>query len=99
MASIGLDVDFVRLPRGDKTLIGDRGVNLSGGQRARVGLARAIYSKASIVLLDDILSAVDAKVRKQELSERNDAAVSKVAHVSTLRRSQGRSSTRPSLAC
>ena len=65
VASVGLDVDFVRLPQGDKTLIGDRGVNLSGGQKARVGLARAIYSRASVVLLDDVLSAVDAEVARK----------------------------------
>ncbi|KAF7324689.1 Multidrug resistance-associated ABC transporter [Mycena kentingensis (nom. inval.)] len=44
---------------GDLTEIGERGIALSGGQRARVSLARAVYSRASVLLLDDILSAVD----------------------------------------
>ncbi|XP_074596214.1 ATP-binding cassette sub-family C member 4-like [Brevipalpus obovatus] len=50
---------------GDNTLAGERGVALSGGQRARVSLARAIYHEADIYLLDDPLSAVDARVAKQ----------------------------------
>lgn len=45
---------------GDQSEIGERGVNLSGGQKARVSLARAVYSRASTLFLDDVLSAVDA---------------------------------------
>jgi ABC-type multidrug transport system fused ATPase/permease subunit len=52
------------MPDGDLTVIGDKGVNLSGGQRARISLARALYSEADILLLDDPLSAVDASVGK-----------------------------------
>ncbi|CAG2116727.1 unnamed protein product, partial [Medioppia subpectinata] len=59
-----LDTDFRLFPYGDKTLVGERGVSLSGGQRARVALARAIYHQADIYLLDDPLSAVDAHVAK-----------------------------------
>ncbi|KAJ7354981.1 hypothetical protein OS493_028642 [Desmophyllum pertusum] len=59
-----LAVDIARFPKGDLTEIGQRGVILSGGQRARVCLARAIYSDADIYLLDDPLSAVDSKVGK-----------------------------------
>ena len=50
------------MPNGDGTQIGDRGVSLSGGQKARVSLARALYMDADIYLLDDPLSAVDTAV-------------------------------------
>ena len=61
----GLSRDLEQLLNGDATIVGDRGVQLSGGQRARIGLARAIYRDASVVVLDDPLSAVDAIVGRQ----------------------------------
>ncbi|XP_063890832.1 uncharacterized LOC110383917 [Helicoverpa armigera] len=57
--------DFKQFPYGDLSLVGERGVSLSGGQRARINLARAIYREADIYLLDDPLSAVDANVGRQ----------------------------------
>ncbi|KAK4535007.1 hypothetical protein CDCA_CDCA03G1032 [Cyanidium caldarium] len=54
--------DIALLDDGDATEIGSKGINLSGGQKARVALARAIYSRAPMLLLDDPLSAVDAGV-------------------------------------
>ncbi|XP_062560530.1 ATP-binding cassette sub-family C member 4-like [Armigeres subalbatus] len=54
--------DFEQLPHGDKTIIGERGAALSGGQKARISLARAVYRRADIFLMDDPLSAVDAHV-------------------------------------
>ena len=59
-----LPADLSRLRMGDLTRIGQRGAGMSGGQRARVSLARALYSQADIYLLDDPLSAVDARVCK-----------------------------------
>ncbi|KAG1673322.1 Multidrug resistance-associated protein 4 [Nymphon striatum] len=54
--------DMNDMPNGDETLVGERGIRLSGGQRARISLARALYYDADIYLLDDPLSAVDAEV-------------------------------------
>ncbi|SPO01024.1 probable multidrug resistance protein [Cephalotrichum gorgonifer] len=54
--------DFAQLPDGDETVVGERGISLSGGQKARVALARAVYARADVYLLDDVLSAVDSHV-------------------------------------
>ncbi|XP_036913453.1 ATP-binding cassette sub-family C member 4 [Sturnira hondurensis] len=59
-----LKKDLELLEDGDLTVIGDRGATLSGGQKARVNLARAVYQDADVYLLDDPLSAVDAEVGK-----------------------------------
>mmetsp|Transcript_3038 Transcript_3038/g.8791 ORF Transcript_3038/g.8791 Transcript_3038/m.8791 type:complete len:1373 (-) Transcript_3038:1207-5325(-) len=62
VAACSLLTDFDQLRDGDLTIVGDRGVQLSGGQRARIGLARALYRDADVLLLDDPLSAVDSRV-------------------------------------
>ncbi|KAI5303539.1 hypothetical protein KEM56_007439, partial [Ascosphaera pollenicola] len=54
--------DFKTLPDGDLSEVGERGISLSGGQKARVSLARAVYARADVYLLDDVLSAVDQHV-------------------------------------
>ncbi|KAG0701725.1 Canalicular multispecific organic anion transporter 1 [Chionoecetes opilio] len=59
-----LKPDFDMLPARDLTEVGENGINMSGGQKQRVSLARAIYSDASVFLLDDPLSAVDSHVGK-----------------------------------
>ncbi|KAJ2978353.1 hypothetical protein NQ176_g3864 [Zarea fungicola] len=55
-----LEEDLDQLPDGDKTMVGSGGGLISGGQKQRVALARAIYSRAPVVVLDDVLSALDA---------------------------------------
>ena len=60
-----LKKDLTALPDGDGTELGANGINLSGGQKWRVTLARAVYSRAQILIMDDIFSAVDAYVGRQ----------------------------------
>jgi ATP-binding cassette, subfamily C (CFTR/MRP), member 1 len=62
--SCSLYTDLAQFPGGDMTEVGERGITLSGGQKARINLARAVYADKDIILLDDVLSAVDAKVGK-----------------------------------
>ncbi|KAL6254635.1 hypothetical protein P5V15_013942 [Pogonomyrmex californicus] len=61
--------DFKQFPQGDQTVVGERGSSLSGGQKARINLARALYRQSDIYLLDDPLSAVDAHVSKHLFQE------------------------------
>lgn len=60
-----LEKDFRLFSNGDLTTVGEKGTTLSGGQRARINLARAVYKEADVYLLDDPLSAVDTHVAKQ----------------------------------
>lgn len=60
--SCALEADFKILAAGDLTEVGEKGLNLSGGQKLRISLARAVYNNADIYLLDDPLSAVDCDV-------------------------------------
>jgi ABC-type multidrug transport system fused ATPase/permease subunit len=61
--------DFRNLPDGDQTEVGERGISLSGGQKARLTLARAVYARADIYLLDDVLSAVDQHVGRHIINK------------------------------
>lgn len=60
-----LEEDLMNLNDYDQTQIGEKGINLSGGQKIRICLARALYSEAELYLLDDPLSALDAKIGRQ----------------------------------
>ncbi|GAA6044266.1 hypothetical protein JCM8097_004322 [Rhodosporidiobolus ruineniae] len=62
LEACALKDDLKMLPQGDETEVGEKGISLSGGQKARVALARAVYARADVYLLDDPLSAVDAHV-------------------------------------
>ncbi|KAG9725388.1 putative ABC transporter, partial [Aureobasidium melanogenum] len=56
--------DIASMPDGDDTQLGSKGVSLSGGQKARLALARAVYSRRNIMLLDDVLSALDVNTEE-----------------------------------
>ncbi|MBE7181969.1 MAG: ATP-binding cassette domain-containing protein, partial [Terriglobus roseus] len=64
IVACSLQRDLEILDDGDQTLVGEKGVTLSGGQKQRISLARALYSRARHVLLDDVLSAVDSHTAK-----------------------------------
>lgn len=55
-----LDIDFRKMQNGDSTVVGSKGVKMSGGQRQRISLARALYSRAKLVILDDVLAGLDS---------------------------------------
>ena len=69
IATCALAKDLDMLPDGELTDIGANGINLSGGQRWRISFARALYSRAGILILDDIFSAVDAHVGRHLFEE------------------------------
>ncbi|RDW71555.1 hypothetical protein BP6252_08118 [Coleophoma cylindrospora] len=56
----GLKEDLDSFPKGDQSLVGSKGITLSGGQKQRMAIARAVYSRKSVVFLDDVFSGMDA---------------------------------------
>ncbi|KAF1981699.1 putative ABC bile acid transporter [Aulographum hederae CBS 113979] len=77
ISACALDKDLKIMTDGDATEIGANGINLSGGQRWRITLARAMYSRAGVLLLDDIFSAVDSHVGRQIYEEALTGELSK----------------------
>ncbi len=79
-----IDTDILSLPDGYDTVVGERGVSLSGGQKQRISIARALLMDAEVLILDDSLSAVDAKTEEtilQNLREhRKDKTTIITAH-------------------
>lgn len=67
ICQLGRDLEI--LEGGDLTQIGEKGINLSGGQKARIGIARSVYAEKDIVFMDDPLSALDAHVKKKIFDE------------------------------
>ncbi|KAH7410668.1 putative ATP-binding cassette transporter [Cadophora sp. MPI-SDFR-AT-0126] len=64
-----LDHDIGELPRGTETLVGSRGISLSGGQKQRLALARALYSKTELLVIDDGFSGLDAETEEKVFSK------------------------------
>ncbi|RFU28601.1 hypothetical protein B7463_g7731, partial [Scytalidium lignicola] len=60
-----LDQDISDMPKGHSTLVGSAGISLSGGQKQRLALARAVYAKKELVILDDVFSGLDAETEQQ----------------------------------
>jgi ATP-binding cassette subfamily B protein len=65
----GLDTDIASFPNGYQTMVGERGITLSGGQRQRATIARAVLIEPPILILDDVLSAVDTETEERILNE------------------------------
>jgi ABC-type multidrug transport system fused ATPase/permease subunit len=87
VTSCALGQDFAQFPAGDLSEVGESGINLSGGQKARINLARALYSNAEIYLIDDIFASIDVSVAKhiyksaiQGFLLRNNKTVVLVSH-------------------
>jgi len=82
-ASFAKDIQF--LPDGLETMVGERGVALSGGQKQRVSIARALIADPEILLLDDALSAVDAKTEMEIISGIKNERQNKTTIITTHR--------------
>lgn len=65
----GLALDLQQFPHGYNSILGEKGVNLSGGQKQRLSLARAIWNQAPILILDDVISAVDPNTEKKIIDD------------------------------
>ncbi len=83
LASFSKDIVF--LPNGLDTLVGEKGVALSGGQKQRVSIARAMYMEPEILILDDALSAVDAKTESEIIERIREERVGKTTLITTHR--------------
>ncbi|MHC0036820.1 ABC transporter ATP-binding protein [Pseudoneobacillus sp. C159] len=79
--------DLENLPEGLATLVGEKGVALSGGQKQRISIARALIKNPEILILDDSLSAVDAKTEKKIIENIRDERSGKTTIITTHRMS------------
>ncbi|MCC2684473.1 MAG: multidrug transporter ATP-binding protein [Paenibacillaceae bacterium] len=85
IADAALDKDLAFLPEGLDTLVGERGVALSGGQKQRVAIARALIADPQVLILDDCLSAVDARTEARILANLRRARVGKTTLIAAHR--------------
>lgn len=81
----GIDAEIEKFPQGYDTMVGERGVTLSGGQKQRISIARGLLKKASIIIFDDSLSAVDAKTEQQIIHSLNNYLKDQTAIIITHR--------------
>ncbi len=81
----GLHDDILQLPAGYDTQVGEQGISLSGGQRQRLAIARALIINPEILILDDALSAVDAKTEKTILETLHTQRAGKTTLIATHR--------------
>lgn len=88
-----LEQDILDFPKGHSTLVGSAGISLSGGQKQRLAIARPVYSRKSLVMLDDVFSGLDAGTEekifsrllgKQGLLRRNHITVILVTYAGKL---------------
>ena len=77
--------EVLSFPKGFDTIVGERGITLSGGQKQRISLARALLKNPGILILDDCLSAVDAKTEKMIISNLSEYLMGKTAIIITHR--------------
>lgn len=80
-----LTKDIERLPQGLMTQVGEKGVSLSGGQKQRIAIARALLMNPEILILDDALSAVDAKTESEILSHLREVRRGKTTMIASHR--------------
>lgn len=79
------DEDLLKMDEGLDTMIGEKGVSISGGQKQRISLARALIKNPEILILDDALSAVDAKTEQKIISNIQKVRANKTTIISTHR--------------
>ena len=77
--------DLAKLPNGLETMVGEKGVALSGGQKQRISIARALIKKPEILILDDSLSAVDAKTEAKIIENIQNERSGKTTIITTHR--------------
>lgn len=79
------DEDLLRMPEGLNTLVGEKGVSLSGGQKQRISIARSLIKQPDILILDDALSAVDARTEQRIINHIKDSRQGKTTIIITHR--------------